>query len=187
MRMANDRDQAIVRAAVSDAASSLLSFVPSLGTREVFAFGEGVALPTRLRFAQLAENLIPKSESLSRGRSGMTAGIDKEFVASVVERWRVAMTSQKLKGEDSIEGGDGDIEALAADEFSGVPKNLMLERMVLESSLKHAAPAPAAAMSTQFSTAPNEPARLSGPQTQEPQGFSAELQELRRRLRNSSS
>ena len=37
------------RSAVSDAAANLLSFVPSLGTREVLAFGEGVALPTRLR------------------------------------------------------------------------------------------------------------------------------------------
>ncbi|HEX2365574.1 MAG TPA: DUF87 domain-containing protein, partial [Bradyrhizobium sp.] len=48
MRLANDRDQALLRSAVSDAAANLLSFVPSLGTREVLAFGEGVALPTRL-------------------------------------------------------------------------------------------------------------------------------------------
>ena len=54
MRMANERDQAIVRSAVSDAAANLLAFVPSLGTREVLAFGEGVALPTRLKFKQLA-------------------------------------------------------------------------------------------------------------------------------------
>ena len=53
MRMANDRDQAIVRSAVSDAAANLLAFVPSLGTREVLAFGEGVALPTRLKFKEL--------------------------------------------------------------------------------------------------------------------------------------
>jgi len=39
MRMANDRDQAILRSAVSDAAANLLAFVPSLGTREVIAFG----------------------------------------------------------------------------------------------------------------------------------------------------
>ena len=51
MRMANERDQAIVRSAVSDAAANLLAFVPSLGTREVLAFGEGVALPTRLKFS----------------------------------------------------------------------------------------------------------------------------------------
>ena len=53
MRLANDRDQALLRSAVSDAAANLLSFVPSLGTREVLAFGEGVALPTRLRFKEV--------------------------------------------------------------------------------------------------------------------------------------
>ena len=47
MRLANERDQTLLRSAVSDAAANLLSFVPSLGTREVLAFGEGVALPTR--------------------------------------------------------------------------------------------------------------------------------------------
>ena len=65
MRMANERDQAVIKAAVSDAAASLLEFVSSLGTREAFAFGEGVALPTRLRFSQLAAEHIPKSESVS--------------------------------------------------------------------------------------------------------------------------
>src|SRR5919202_2886921 len=64
MRMANDRDQAIVRSAVSDAAASLLGFLPSLGTREVFAFGEGVALPTRLHFKELPAHLVPRSEAI---------------------------------------------------------------------------------------------------------------------------
>src|SRR5581483_6522055 len=41
MRLANERDQALMRSAVSDAAANLLSFVPSLGSREVLAFGEG--------------------------------------------------------------------------------------------------------------------------------------------------
>ncbi len=53
MRLANERDQALLRSAVSDAAANLLSFVPSLGTREVLAFGEGVAPPTRLRFKEV--------------------------------------------------------------------------------------------------------------------------------------
>ena len=59
MRMANERDQNIIRSAVSDAAASLLAFLPSLGTREVFAFGEGVALPTRLRFSELPARYDP--------------------------------------------------------------------------------------------------------------------------------
>src|SRR5262249_31515066 len=53
MRMTNDRDQALLRASVTDTAANLLEFLPSLGTGEAFAFGEGVALPTRVRFKPL--------------------------------------------------------------------------------------------------------------------------------------
>ena len=47
MRMANDRDQALLRSAVTDGVANLLAFVPSLGTREVVAVGEGLPLPAR--------------------------------------------------------------------------------------------------------------------------------------------
>ena len=76
MRMANERDQAIVRSAVSDAAANLLAFVPSLGTREVLAFGEGVALPTRLKFKQLPEHLIPHSQAVINASTDNTAAPD---------------------------------------------------------------------------------------------------------------
>ena len=102
MRMANDRDQAVIRAAVSDAAASLLAFVPSLGTREAFAFGEGVALPTRLRFSQLPAEFIPKSESVSSGECIDAAdGIDTAFIEKVVERWRGATMGNKRKAAES--------------------------------------------------------------------------------------
>src|SRR5690606_39106188 len=39
MRLANEADQAIVRAAASDAEANLLSFLPALGAREALAFG----------------------------------------------------------------------------------------------------------------------------------------------------
>ncbi len=53
MRMVNDRDQALLRSAVTDAAANLVAFVPSLGTREVVGFGEGfpVADPAELQAA----------------------------------------------------------------------------------------------------------------------------------------
>ena len=105
MRMANDRDQAMIRSAVSDAAASLLAFVPSLGTREVFAFGEGVALPTRLRFGQLPAEFIPRSESVEQ-RRGIDAGngIDTAFIEKVVERWRGATMGNKRKaGEGALD------------------------------------------------------------------------------------
>jgi DNA helicase HerA-like ATPase len=100
MRMANDRDQAIVRSAVSDAATSLLGFVPSLGLREVFAFGEGVSLPTRLRFAELPSQFIPRSEAIGRVRADTERGADREFMKAVVERWRGA-----TRGSPSFDDG----------------------------------------------------------------------------------
>jgi uncharacterized protein len=114
MRMANDRDQAIVRAAVSDAAGSLLGFLPSLGSREVFAFGEGVALPTRLRFKQLPEHLIPRSDAVGRGRGHQGQTADPDYIASVVERWRGAMISNK-SGLDDL---GTEFDDMASEEFS---------------------------------------------------------------------
>jgi DNA helicase HerA-like ATPase len=104
MRMANERDQNIIRSAVSDAAAGLLAFVPSLGTREVFAFGEGVALPTRLRFSELPADAIPRSESLSSGRFDPALDGDSAMIERVVERWRSATMGNKAKlGEALIE------------------------------------------------------------------------------------
>ena len=81
MRLSNDRDQALVRSAVSDAAASLLAFLPSLATREVFAFGEGVALPTRLKFRELPAHLRPKGETI-----GEAGGRQERRVAGIHQR-----------------------------------------------------------------------------------------------------
>ena len=96
MRLANERDQSLLRSAVSDAAANLLSFVPSLGTREVLAFGEGVALPTRLRFKELPQHQLPRSEATIATVSASSAGHDLGFVSSVLSRWRGATTHREV-------------------------------------------------------------------------------------------
>ena len=105
MRMANDRDQNIIRFAVSDAAASLLAFVPSLGTREVFAFGEGVSLPTRLQFSKLPAEFLPRSESVSSARLDPSRGVDTAFIEAVVDRWRGASmgNSKRKLGERPLQ------------------------------------------------------------------------------------
>jgi DNA helicase HerA-like ATPase len=116
MRMANERDQAIVRSAVSDAAANLLAFVPSLGTREVLAFGEGVALPTRLKFKQLPEHLIPQSQAVINSSTDPTTALNEDFIDTIIDRWRGATMSLK----QGLDGGDFD----ARDEFSSLPAAL---------------------------------------------------------------
>jgi len=100
MRMANDRDQALIRSAVSDAAANLLTFVPSLGTREVFAFGSAVAVPTRLTFKELPAALRPSSDAAGDTRSENQTTLDRALIDSVIERWRGSTMSHKVAFED---------------------------------------------------------------------------------------
>jgi Helicase HerA, central domain len=96
MRMTNDRDQALLRSAVADTAANLLAFLPSLGTGEAFAFGEGVALPTRLKFRQLPAPLLPRSDMMSGDQQGSSpAALDGRSLAAVIERWRGRVTKSR--------------------------------------------------------------------------------------------
>jgi hypothetical protein len=97
MRMGNEADQEIVRAAVSDPGDRLLGFLPALGTREALAFGAGVPVATRLRFKELPDTLIPRSEAVWGSRVHADSGAKRDLVASVVARWRgVAMSNKPI-------------------------------------------------------------------------------------------
>jgi DNA helicase HerA-like ATPase len=100
MRLSNDRDQALIRSAVSDAAANLLSFIPSLGTREVFTFGAGVALPTRMRFQELQAAQRPNSEASGNTRSDAGTNMNRDLLTSVIERWRSATMSHRMSEDE---------------------------------------------------------------------------------------
>jgi DNA helicase HerA-like ATPase len=105
MRLSNDMDQALIRSAISDAGASMLTFVPSLGTGEVFAFGAGVPLPTRMRFRELPVPLRPSSEAGGNTRVATTVAPDRNMIDSVIDRWRAATMSHKGQEEDGGELG----------------------------------------------------------------------------------
>ena len=96
MRLANERDQEIVRARVSDSSASLLDVLPSLGTREAVAFGEGVALPTRIRFDLLPQEAMPRNATASFSQNWQHDVNDASFVSSVVARWRAQSRSGEV-------------------------------------------------------------------------------------------
>lgn len=100
MRLSNDRDQTLIRSAVSDAAANLLSFIPSLGVREVFTFGSGVALPTRMRFQELEESKRPSSEASGNTRSDAGTNMNRDLLTSVIDRWRSATMSHRSGDDD---------------------------------------------------------------------------------------
>ncbi|MBB5519736.1 ATP-binding protein [Amphiplicatus metriothermophilus] len=92
MRLANQADQDALRAAVPDAATSLLNCLPSLGMGEAVAVGEGVPLPTRIRFDALPREIVPKSLTASFTDGWSVDVDDAGFLDRIVEQWR----AQKL-------------------------------------------------------------------------------------------
>jgi len=102
MRMTNDRDQGLLRSAVADTAANLLAFLPSLGTGEAFAFGEGVALPTRLKFTQLPAQMLPRSDTMSDDHGSATAPLDARSLTAVIERWRGRISKPRANPADDL-------------------------------------------------------------------------------------
>ena len=99
MRLSNDRDQAYIRAATADATANVLSFIPSLGSREVIALGAGIALPSRMQFKELPAGMRPNSEAGGNTRSDASSGMTRDVIGSVIERWRSASLSHKNGAE----------------------------------------------------------------------------------------
>jgi hypothetical protein len=88
MRLPNERDQEILRARVSDSSASLLEVLPSLGTGEAVAFGEGVALPTRIRFDALPADAMPRSATAQFSKIWQKDVGEPDFLHNIVTRWR---------------------------------------------------------------------------------------------------
>lgn len=65
MRLANDRDQEIIRSAISNSSISTTSFISSIGNGEAIAFGEAVAVPMRMRFTRVDEARLPRAHGIT--------------------------------------------------------------------------------------------------------------------------
>jgi hypothetical protein len=156
MRMSNERDQTLIRSAVSDAAANLLSFIPSLGTREVFAFGAGVPLPTRLKFKELPPEVRPASEASGSTRSDRGASADRDMISTVIDRWRAATMSHKAGDDDYAELGGFSGETPPLQPAAAPPPSYSLPPGYPAG--RPAAPAPAGAPAA---PAPREPLRSS--------------------------
>ena len=86
MRLGNDHDQEIIRSAIPDSSSSTISFLSSIGNGEAIAFGEAVAVPMRMVFERVREEVLPRANSgLEPTISGDASGID---LKAIVQRMR---------------------------------------------------------------------------------------------------
>ncbi|MDK1490359.1 DUF87 domain-containing protein [Sinorhizobium sp. 7-81] len=123
MRLANDRDQEIIRSAISNSSISTTSFISSIGNGEAIAFGEAVAVPMRMRFTRVDDRRLPRAH-------GITDKVDEDEspsvdLRSIVSRMRAVsgpdissfqqsyMAAQSSKAP-ILEDDDGPSQAAAA-------------------------------------------------------------------------
>ncbi len=88
LRMSNERDHNFVRNALPDGALGLLSALPALRAQEAVVVGEGVTVPTRLRFDDLDPAHRPMSGTACFSRAWREDREQQSFVAETVDRWR---------------------------------------------------------------------------------------------------
>jgi len=81
MRLANERDQQIIRAAIADASASTIAFLSSIGNREAIAFGEAVATTMRMRFSEQRPDELPAMVGRQPADSGRPEPRLEELVA----------------------------------------------------------------------------------------------------------
>jgi uncharacterized protein len=125
LRLTNERDQEILKAGISDAAASLLEFMPTMGTGEAITFGEGVALPTRIKFDMLPAHELPRSTTASFTKNWAKDLPDDTFLHEIVNRWRAQTYNPDSTGysvETTIAPAAAQVAAAPQAGFGQVPQ-----------------------------------------------------------------
>jgi len=68
MRLANELDKEIIRAAAGVSAASTIAFLSSIADREAIAFGEAIATPMRMKFADISARAEDRRAAVSGER-----------------------------------------------------------------------------------------------------------------------
>ncbi len=156
LRLTNERDQEILRAGISDSAASLMDFMPTMGVGEAVTFGEGVSLPTRIKFDLLPPDRLPKSTTASFSENWREDITEPNFLKHIVARWRHQNLSEDLEMAPPP-GASG----AAAEIPAGMPADMAAgtsPEMPLGMAEQPVAPQPAAAQPM-----PQQPAQTAQP------------------------
>jgi len=117
MRLANERDQEIIRSAIADSSASTLSFLSAMGQREAIAFGEGVATTMRLRFEQMDPGLLPGSALKCDADEVLSDGNDVDLF-SIVSRLR---TTGRVVEQEPTPASPANVAAYVAQAVAARP------------------------------------------------------------------
>jgi len=90
LRLSSERDQDVVRGSTYEGMSDLIEFLPLLGDREALVLGQGVSMPMRVRFDDIAKNIVPRGGHASFSKGWKSPNMDRQGLDALVARWRNA-------------------------------------------------------------------------------------------------
>lgn len=88
LRMSNEQDQKFVASAMPDGSAGMLAALPAMKRQEGIIVGEGVSVPMRIRFDDLANEWMPRSLTAPYSSSWQKDIESAEVVAETLYRWR---------------------------------------------------------------------------------------------------
>jgi hypothetical protein len=88
LRLSNERDQQVMRSSAHEGMMDLLEFLPLLGDREAIIMGQGVSMPMRITFTDLASHTIPRNLNAGFSKSWKTPEMNRQELEAIVSRWR---------------------------------------------------------------------------------------------------
>ena len=88
LRMSNEQDQQFVRAAMPDGAAGMLAALPAMRRQESIVVGEGVSVPMRIKFDDLAEEWRPHSSTAPYSTSWQQDIESTDVINETLYRWR---------------------------------------------------------------------------------------------------
>ncbi|MBZ9653127.1 ATP-binding protein [Phyllobacterium lublinensis] len=106
MRLGNERDQEIIRGAISGASQSTIGFLSSIANREAIAFGEAVPTPMRMMFENIPAAQLPAA-NMAKTQESVRLSDAHLSLDTVLMRMRQLNAAEPTSSEDTADTFEG--------------------------------------------------------------------------------
>ncbi|PSH69889.1 ATPase [Phyllobacterium brassicacearum] len=113
MRLGNERDQEIIRGAITGASQSTIGFLSSIANREAIAFGEAVPTPMRMMFETIPADQLPAAH-MAKTQESVRLGDSHLSLDTILMRMRQLNAAETSGSDDTADTLEGIVSAPVA-------------------------------------------------------------------------
>lgn len=140
MRLGNERDQEIIRGAITGASQSTIGFLSSIANREAIAFGEAVPTPMRMMFETIAPDQLPAAH-MARTQQSVRLGDSHISLDTILMRMRQLNAAENTSNDDTSDSFESIIsEPIASQRPSAFQDPARLQWRNLDAAIRKEEP-----------------------------------------------